>query len=283
MANAPEVLLDKVDRIARVRLNRPEFHNAQSLPLLKRIDEALAEAAADRDTKVIVLSGVGESFSSGHDLGTDAQRDALAVFGQGRSTVEGNFEYSFQHFLQMSLRWRDLGKPTIAQVHGWCLFGGWLIASPMDLVVAAEDTRFMTGFLQYFSLPYDVGVRKAKEMLFDPHEVSAAEALELGFVSRVVPRDQLEDETMALARRIAEMPLFYLRMAKLAANGVHDAAGFRTAVTAANAQQMMTYLDELDRDRRKKDSTDGGGPPERERRRPIVDRMLHENEQDGRS
>lgn len=275
------VRYDVVDRIAHVRLDRPRYHNAQSLPLLRDLDAALMRAAADRSVKVIILSGVGDSFSSGHDLGTDEQRAAMEAFAAGRTHVEANFEYSFHEFLEMSLRWRDIPKPTIAQVHGWCLFGGWLIASPMDLIVAADDTRFMTGFLQFFSLPYDIGIRKAKELMFAPRELSAAEAHELGFVTRVVPRDTLEAETDAFARRIAEMPLFQLRLAKLAANGIQDAAGFRTAVTSANAHQMLTYLDELARERAKaKRRGDAGGDIEREKRRPVVDRILSRDEPD---
>ncbi|MBS1848770.1 MAG: enoyl-CoA hydratase/isomerase family protein [Actinobacteria bacterium] len=274
------VRYEVTDRVAHVRLNRPEVHNAQSLPLLRALDAALMRAAEDRGVKVIVLSGVGESFSSGHDLGTDEQAAALASFGVGRTHVEANFEYSFHHFLEMSLRWRDIPKPTIAQVHGWCLFGGWMLASPMDLIVAADDTRFMTGFLQFFSLPYDIGVRKAKELMFAPREIGAAEAHELGFVTKVVPRAELESATDAFAHRIAKMPLFQLRLAKLAANGIQDAAGFRTAMTSANAHQMLTYLDELARERRKTAGQGGtaDGPAVRERRRPIVDRILTDDD-----
>lgn len=273
------VTYEVTGRVARVQLNRPEVRNAQSLPLLRALDDAFAEATADAEVRVIVLSGAGEAFSSGHDLGTPEQGRALAEYGRGRSLVESVVEYSFTHFLEYSLRWRDIPKPTIAQVHGWCMFGGWMIASPMDLIVAADDTRFMTGFLQYFSLPYDIGVRKAKEIMYLPREIGAAEAHDLGFVSKVVPRADLDTETMAMAEQIAILPSFYLRLAKDAANGVQDAAGFRTAVTSANARQVLTYLDELEQTRARL----AGETPEdtaklfdtKEDRRPMVDFIMN--------
>lgn len=276
------VTYEVADRIARVRLNRPEVRNAQSLPMLRALDDAFAHATADRDVTVIVLSGEGEAFSSGHDLGTPEQGAALAGYGQGRTLVESVAEYSMTHFLEYSLRWRDIPKPTIASVHGWCMFGGWMVAAPMDLIIAADDTRFMTGFLQFFSLPYDVGVRKAKEMMYLPSQVSAAEAHELGFVSRVVPRADLEAETLAIAERIAVLPLFYLRLAKGAANAVQDAAGFRTAVTSANAHQVLTYLDELEQTRAKLAGESAADVAKlfdtKEDRRPLVDFILSEDD-----
>ena len=87
----------------------------------------------------------------------------------------------------MGIRWRDLPKPTIAEVHGYCIFGGWLIASAMDIIIASEDALFLPSLLQYFSVPWDIGVRKAKEILFQTRFVTAREACELGFVNSLFP------------------------------------------------------------------------------------------------
>lgn len=302
----PLVTYEVIDRVARVGLNRPNVRNALSLPLLRELDEAFARAAADDDVKVIVLAGAGEAFSSGHDLGTPEHNAALAEFAGDATVVETAFEYNHQFFLEYSLRWRDLPKPTIAQVHGWCMFGAWMLVSAMDLIVASDNARFMTGYLQFFTLPYDIGVRQAKEMMFLPRQISAAKAHELGFVSRVVARDELDAETMTIAGEIARMPGFYLRLAKLSTNLVQDAAGFRTAVTAATSQQLMTYLDEVERTARLgaagragADSADvqagasaedgrpegdgqpggaGVGPGGREKRRPIVDWIMSQDD-----
>jgi len=124
-------------------------------------------------------------------------------------------------------------------VHGYCIFGGWQIASSMDLIVAAEDTKFLPGFVEYFSFPWDIGYRKAKEVLFQSRFVEAEEALTLGFVNRVVPRDKLESETLAFAKKIAEAEPFLTRMTKLSINQAQDAMGFRLAVQAALANFIL--------------------------------------------
>src|SRR3954469_4003842 len=169
-------------------MNRPAVKNAQSGPLLRDLDAAFERAASDRTVRVIVLGGNGDSFSAGHDLGTDEQQADRPSRPASATSVEDAFSYSWDHFVQISRRWRDLPKPTIAMVHGWCIYGGWLIASAMDFIVAADDPRFMTNLLQYFTLPFDVPHRKAKELLFDGHVMTAEEACEIGFVNRVVPR-----------------------------------------------------------------------------------------------
>lgn len=230
-------------RIARVGLDRPQYRNAQSMRLLRELDECFTRANDDPEVRVVVLSGNGEAFSSGHDLGTPEQvEDRGRRQERIRTEVEEQFDYSWDHFLQMSLRWRDLPKPTIAQVHGWCIFGGWLIASSMDLIVAADGTRFLTNLLQYFPLPFDIGPRKAKELLFDNRVIPAHEALELGFVNRIVPGDELEAEVTALAERIAETPSYTLRMMKLAVNNSQDAMGFRAAIQASHSHYMLSQI-----------------------------------------
>lgn len=259
-------------------MNRPEYRNAQSGPFLRALDDSFQDAVADPEVRVIILSGAGEAFSSGHDLGTPEQAKELERRRREVTEAEAHFDYSWENFVTMSLRWRDLPKPTIAQVHGYCIFGGWLIASSMDLIVAGEDARFMTALLQYFTLPFDVGVRKAKELLFDSHTISAQEALELGFVNKVVPTGKLDEETTALAERIAESPSFYLRMAKLAINQAQDTMGFKGAVQGAHAHYMLSQIS--NRQWANKQRREGKEPrdPERERRMPLVGRILEREE-----
>jgi enoyl-CoA hydratase len=196
--------------------------------------------------------------------------------------VEDHFAYSWEHFVDMSLRWRDLPTPTIAQVHGWCIFGGWLVASAMDMIVASDDARFMTALLQYFPLPFDVGPRKAKELLFDNRIIEAAEAADLGFVNKVVPRADLEAETTALAERIAENPAFYLRMVKLSVNQAQDAMGFRTAVQGAHAHYMLSQLSNSQFRRRQQ--REGALPPDEPiepvKRMPLVGKLLRAKQHD---
>lgn len=263
------VVYDLEDRVCRITMNRPDVKNAQSGPLLRDLDAAFERAAADRTVRVIVLGGNGDSFSAGHDLGTDEQVAEREARPRGGTAIEDAFGYSWEHFVQISRRWRDLPKPTIAMVHGWCIYGGWLVASSMDFIVAADDTRFMTNLLQYFTLPFDVPARRAKELLFDGHVISAEEARELGFVNRVVPRAELEADVLAQAHRIARQPGFLLRAMKLAVNNAQDAMGFHAAVLAAHSHYQLSEASSREVRRR----TTGSEDPPRSLVRGIVERQ----------
>jgi enoyl-CoA hydratase len=219
-------------KVARVILNRPRYRNAQSRLMLEEMDDAFRHATADSEVRVIVLSGEGEHFSAGHDLGTpeelaDQQKRGFPTEGRGLYT---RFR---QLFLENTLRWRNLPKPTIAMVHGYCIFGGWMIASAMDLIFASEDALFLPSHFQYFSTPWDVGPRKAKELIFENRYLTAQEAREQQFVSRVYPREKLEEETLAYAGRVAEKDPHMMRSAKFSINHMMDTMGFTSELEAA--------------------------------------------------
>lgn len=233
-----QIEYEKNGRIARVILNRPERRNAQSRILLEEMDAAFADANDDDEIRVIVLSGKGEHFSSGHDLGTPEEKADAARRPYGKG-LRGIYSRSRRLFLDNTMRWRDLDKPTIAMVHGYCIFGGWMFAAAMDLIVASDDAQFLPSLLQYFSIPWDLPIRKAKEILFQSRFVSAEEACRLGFVNSVVPRAKLEAETMALAARIAESDRMTLRMLKFAVNNAQDEMGFRNSVRNAHSHHML--------------------------------------------
>ena len=229
-----QILYDVDEAVATVTLNRPERRNAQSRQLLEEMDAAFARAVADDAVRVIVLAGTGETFSAGHDL-SQAENAERAQQSAG---LVGRYTRVWDLYVDMGLRWRNLPKPTIAAVQGYCIFGGWMIATAMDLIVAADDAKFLGSHFQYFSVPYDVGPRKAKELLFEFRFMHADEALQTGFVNRVVPRERLMDETMALARRIALNDPFALRLAKLSVNQAQDEMGYSTFIRSA----LQTYM-----------------------------------------
>jgi enoyl-CoA hydratase len=212
--------------------------------LLEELDHAFAVAETDDDVRVVVLSGAGDHFSSGHDLGTPDEKEDAKRRPYARG-VRGLYQRSRDQFLDNTLRWRDLSKPTIAQVHGYCIFGGWMIASSMDLIVASEDALFLPSLLQYFSIPWDIGVRKAKEVLFQSRFMTAEEACRAGFVNIVVPREKLAEETMTLAHNIAETERLTLKMLKYAVNRAQDAMGFRNAVQNAHSHHMLLGVGEF--------------------------------------
>jgi enoyl-CoA hydratase len=258
MTEYQQILYEKQGAIARVILNRPRYRNAQSHLLLDEMDDAFQNAADDDTIRVIILSGAGDHFSSGHDLGTP-EEEADVLERAYEDGIRGTYARFAKTFLEYGLRWRAIPKPTIAMIQGYCIYGGWQIASSMDLIVASEDTQLLPGFIEYFSVPWDIGVRKTKELLFENRFMDAEEAQRCGFVNRVFPKDRLESETLALAERIAETDPFRTRMVKLSANQAQDAMGFHIAVQAA----LSNYLVGMDVDRDKS-----------ERRLPTVDLAL---------
>ena len=223
--------------VARVIMNRPEYRNAQSRVLLEELDAAFAEAGADPQVQVVVLSGNGPDFSGGHDLGSPAELADREARGYATDFV-GALDRERDNKLKFTLRWRNLPKPTIAMVHGKCIFGGYKVAAAMDIIFAADDALFLPSHLQYFSAPWDLGARKAKEILYQNRFIPAQEALELGFVNQVHPRDQLEQATLAYAEEVAEHSPLALRQIKHSVNNMQDAQGFTSHINAS----FMTYV-----------------------------------------
>ena len=243
-----DITYEVVDRVARITANRPRYRNAQSPPMLNEMDHAFERANFDLDVRVIVLAGAGDHFSAGHDLGTPEETEYRATEYTIEEGVRGRYNHTREQFVDKTLRWRNVQKPTIAAVQGYCIFGGWIIASAMDVIFAAEDAMFLGTNFQYFSIPWDIHHRKAKEILFESRFVDAEEALALGLVNRVVPRDRLNDEVMEYAATVAENDPFQLRMIKLAVNGAQDAQGFNQQITAAHSSFLLSSLGEKDPD-----------------------------------
>jgi enoyl-CoA hydratase len=235
--------------IARITLNRPEVRNAQNRRMTYELNEALTAAAFDDDVKVVILAGDGPHFSSGHDLKDteEYELDPVGISGgYTRPGAEGYMAYEEEVYLNMCRRWQQLPKPTIAQVHGKTIAGGLMLMWVCDLIVASDDATFIdptvnfgVNGVEWFAHPWELGIRKAKEMLFSGEPVSAAEAHMLGMVNHVVPREDLAERTLELARKIAARPSFALKLAKLSCNQALDAQGFWTAQQAAfNLQHL---------------------------------------------
>ena len=240
--------------VARITLARPEMRNAQNEDLLYELDAAFDHAAHDPAVKVIILAGDDPHFSSGHDLSgaRDMTRFTPVTSWGGAAAEEpgvaGRQAREEEIYLGFCRRWRDLPKPTIAQVQGKAIAGGLMLVAVCDLVVASEDAQFSdptvafgVNGVEWFSHPWDFGIRKAKELLFTGAPFSAAEAERMGFVNRVVPRANLASETLALAERIAQRPAFGLRLAKQAMNQAQDAQGFQTVQAAAMSLHQMGH------------------------------------------
>ena len=231
--------------VAVVRLNRPEYRNAQNSKVTYALDEAFTRATNDDEIKVIVLGGNGKHFCAGHDIGTPGrdidesfERKAVMWWDHvGKEGVDSRFARESEVYLGMCRRWRELPKPTIAMVQGACIAGGLMLAWSCDFIVASDDAVFSDPVVkmgipgvEYFAHPWVTNPRAAKEMLFTGDRFSAEQAERWGMVNHVVRRDDLETETLALAGRIAEMPRLGLALAKKAVNQAEDLMGMRAGM-----------------------------------------------------
>ena len=239
--------------IARVVLARPEVRNAQDHRMLYEIDAAFQLAMRDPDVKVVILCGDGPHFSSGHDLKeapglNDEFTPVTQAVGHDEPGVAGMYAGEEEYYVGLHWRWRNLAKPTIAQVQGKAMAGGLMLVWPMDIIVASEDAQFSDPVVafgvnghEYFVHAWEFGQRKAKEMLFTGATLSAQECHRLGMVNHVVPRRELEAFTLDLARRIAKRPAIGLKLAKQAVNFSMDVQGQHQAITGALAMHHVGH------------------------------------------
>jgi len=231
-----DLKLTRDGAVLTIMVDRPEVLNAQSRIMREELDHAFADAGNDDSVKVVIISGAGDHFSAGHDLGSPQETKDREIRPYSPGTA-GEYERSWQQNVANTFRWRDFPKPTIAQVHGYCIMGGIILATSCDLIIASADARFSDRtvrwggpHVQFASLPWEIGVRKAKEYLFTGDWITAHEAENLGLVNRVVPIEKLEEETMALAQRIALQDPFALRLSKASLNQLQDEMGYRNSI-----------------------------------------------------
>jgi len=213
------IKVEKIEAVCRITLNRPDKRNAQNPTLLNETDAAFQDAAADAGIRVVILTGEGSAFSAGHDL-------EYPGFDRRLHTLESRLEMERQLFVEKMLRIRNLPKPTIAQVHGHCVAAGLMLACMCDLIVCDETAQFSNPVVlmalagvQLLVEPWEVGARKAKELLF------TGEACRLGLVNRVVPQERLAEEVMALARKIARLQPLVVQAVKKSINDTLDFMG----------------------------------------------------------
>jgi len=226
----PVLLIEDVGPVRRLTMNRPERLNALNGELVEALSRALAEAEGDDHVSVLVLRGAGRAFCAGYDLEEDAEAGVMDSAAWYRE-LEGSAD--------RMLELLDHPKPVIAQVHSYCLAGGTDLMLACDLCVCSHDAffgypdiRFGSGVVTML-LPWVVGARKAKELLFTGEDrIPAEEALRIGLVNRVVPAAELDDATMALAKEIAKNEPFVVRATKRAINRVWELSGMREGVAA---------------------------------------------------
>jgi 2-(1,2-epoxy-1,2-dihydrophenyl)acetyl-CoA isomerase len=211
------ILLAEADGVATMVLNRPEKLNAFDDTMRDQLLAAIDTVASRPGVRVLVITGAGRAFSAGGDIGYMVrlkQEDAAFDAGLGRLVAAGTSVIS---------RIASLPFPTVASVNGAAAGGGCNLALACDLRIASDRAGFGQSFVKIgmhtdwggsYLLPRLVGLQKALELCWLGDMVDAAEALRIGLVNRVVPHDRLDEETRALALRLAAAPRTSVRAAK---------------------------------------------------------------------
>lgn len=240
------VLLDlDTDGVARLRLNRPEASNGMDVPFLRALHAAVMRCHAEDGARVVLITGEGRNFCAGGDVHTFA--------GQGEKLPE---------YLREATSWLQittsallqLRAPVVAAVHGFAAGGGGFgLVCAADFVIAAESARFMSGAVRVAMAPDAgvsvtltrlVGLRKAMEILLTNPTLTAAEALDAGLLTRVVPDDRLLDEALAFAGGLAAgAPLALAATKRLVWGGVGAGVEERLAEEARTVAELSGTTD----------------------------------------
>jgi enoyl-CoA hydratase len=237
-------------------LARPDARNAQNKKLLYELNDAYDRACQDDAAKVIILGADGPDFSSGHDLRDQTSMSEFTPVtcwgGFDQPGAEGYMAMEEEYYLGLCQRWRSIPKPVIAQVQGRAIAGALMLVWPCDLIVASEDATFSDPIVafglnghEFFVHAFELGHRRAKELLFTGAPLTAQEAQICGMVNKVVPLVDLSSFTLEYASRIAEMPSMGLRLAKMSVNQALDAQGFETALQAAFSLHQLGHSNNM--------------------------------------
>jgi len=245
------IILEKRGYIAVLTLNRPERLNALNPQMTGELVSALDAVDEDDEARVLVITGAGRGFCSGADVG-----GMSAGRREGEHSGRGGAEQMRQGLIRsagrVQPRLQKLQKPTIAMVNGAAVGAGCDLAMACDLRTGSEKTRFMNAFVRIglfpgwggtWLYPRVMGLGRALEFLYTGEFMEAEEAGRLGVLNRLVPADELEKETMALAARIADGPPIAMRLAKMQ---VYKGLGmeFETALQMAAALETITLSSE---------------------------------------
>ena len=236
-----DVLLvdDPLPRVRRLTLNRPDKRNALNDALRGALFDELRRADRSRDVSVIIIRGAGPAFCAGYDLGSansDVERPIAKQDGWwSRHVVNNWFEM-----------W-DMPTPIIGQVHGYCLAGGSELAAACDLVYVAEDAKIGYPPVRLMSPPdmqwqtWLMGLRRGMEALLTGDAMSGTDAVAAGMANRAHPAGELDAAVLAVAERVAKIPIELLALNKRAAHRAMEAQGIRTGIRATAEIQALGF------------------------------------------
>ena len=242
------LLIETHNQIAHFRINRPEARNSMNPALMKNLSNAFLEADSADDIRVIVLSGVGEHFGAGYDLTVDWRNL------HGPSNPLG-VRHMLGNCLDYEMTPWKCSKPVIAMVRGFCLAGSCELSMMCCITYASENAKFGEPEIRFSAvppaivMPWVVGLRHARELLYSGDIIDAHEALRIGLVNRVFPDEELESETMRYAKRVATVDPEAVQMMKACMNFTADNAGFTQSLrygvengAIVEASETASYL-----------------------------------------
>ncbi|MFE3836101.1 enoyl-CoA hydratase/isomerase family protein [Pseudogemmobacter sonorensis] len=238
------ILYERVGNVAHIVLNRPEKLNAITEEMKFLLVERFRQADRDPEAHCIVLRGEGRSFCAGHDIGNDQDEE-----DEAEPTALGWHNHLDGTVKSETAPW-EARKPVIAQVQGHAVGGGCQLAMCCDLVIAADNAKFGEPEIRFstagpvFVLPWIIGQRRAREMVYFGDIVDAATALDYGMVNRVVAAERLAEEVRKYSERLALYSPESLVAAKRALNRGMEADGFRNAINAGHDVISSLYATE---------------------------------------
>jgi enoyl-CoA hydratase len=230
------------DKVSILTLDRPSKLNAINAAMKDQIIEAFARADKDPATSVVVLRANGRSFSAGFDIGHSPDR------GRASGAADPNtWDPILHRSFDFGMAPWSTRKPVIASVQGHVLGGGCELTLMCDLTIAADDAKFGEPEVRFSHLgplmvmPWIIGLKRAREMLFFGDMIDAKTALEFGMINRVVPAAELREATMKYAKRLALISPEALRWGKRTINRGAEIAGFRAAIEAGVDAYVSLY------------------------------------------
>jgi 2-(1,2-epoxy-1,2-dihydrophenyl)acetyl-CoA isomerase len=244
------VLVERDGGVATVTLNRPEKMNALNQELIAALPDHLRELAWDPEVRCVVLTGAGDrAFSAGGDVSSmGSEGSTLAGGGKGAPLLEDAID-NLRRGQEASLLLHEMGKPTLAVINGAVAGASLSLALACDLRIAGDHAVFTTAFAAIgFSGDYGgsyfmtklLGTARARELYFLPERLPAEEALRIGLVNRVAPKEKLRDEARALACRLADGPPIAYRYMKRNLNLAERGVDPRTALDFEAEAMMRT-------------------------------------------
>jgi len=237
------VLYEQTGSVVVLTLNEPKTRNALSAEIVDALVAHCDRINQDMSVNCVVLTGAGESFSSGGNV--KEMRDKVGLFGGTSAEIRRGYRHGIQ---KIPLAMYDLEVPVIAAVNGFAVGAGCDLALMCDIRIGASDAQFAESFMRVglvsgdggaWFLPRIVGLSRAYEMTFTGDFIEAERALSWGLVSRIVPKEELMETAMSMARRIAAYPAHSLRMCKKL---VRDAGAMSLGVHLEMAASMQAIV-----------------------------------------